>query len=373
MRVQLPVCLALLVASATAEEMSLKQQLDAKKAAFEEMAPAEKIAMYQEGIDEVSASGIYDRAKKVGDAAPDFGLTNQVGETVRLSELLRKGPVVLTWYRGGWCPYCNLTLAALQKALPQFQALGATLVALTPELPDHSLQTAEKNALEFEVLSDVGQKVAREYGVVFKMSDDVAAAMRSFAKTHERNGDESDELPLSATYVINTDGEITYAFLDAEYRNRAEPSRLVDALQAIRSGPTGEHMLLQFWENVWNPPYDIDLADRSLSEDFVLTNAGPEVVGRSAFKSWVKGFQSKVGDMRLENLEIFTSQAGDRVVSRWICRGRNKGLFDTEADGREIEFSGIAIWEVRDGKLTHNWVERSAYELFQDLTEAGAE
>ena len=220
-------------------------------------------------------SGIYDRALKTGAKAPDFTLKNAEGQPTRLSELLKKGPVVLTWYRGGWCPYCNLALAALAEKMPEITAAGGQLVALTPELPEHADETAKKQKLPFQVLSDIGNRVAREYGVVFKMTPDVAAAMQKGAKLHERNGDASDELPLGAAYVIAPDGTVTYAFLDADYRNRAEPARLVDALQAIKTGaPTPEHMLLQFWEGVWNPPYDIALVDRLMTEDFVITSAG---------------------------------------------------------------------------------------------------
>ncbi len=185
---------------------------------------------------------------------------NVEDQPVRLSDLLKNGPVVLTWYRGGWCPYCNLALAALAEKLPEITAAGGQLVALTPELPEHAEETTKKNKLPFTVLSDVGNRVAREYGVVFKMTPDVAAAMQKNAKLHERNGDASDELPLGAAYVIAPDGTVTYAFLDADYRNRAEPSRLVDALLALKTGqPTPEHLLLQFWEGVWNPPDDLAL------------------------------------------------------------------------------------------------------------------
>ncbi|MEM7699688.1 MAG: redoxin domain-containing protein [Verrucomicrobiota bacterium] len=357
----------LAVTSLAAE--SLQDQLDARRDAFEAGATPEKIALYADGIDSVTNSGIYDDAIKVGDIAPDFALTGADGETVKLSALLEKGPVVLTWYRGGWCPYCNIALAALQGSLGEIQDAGATLVALTPELPDHSLDTAEKAELEFEVLSDIGNAVARDYGIVFKMTDGVAAAMHAFAQTRERNGDDSDELPLSATYMIAPDGEVTYAFLDAEYRNRAEPSRLIDALKVLENGPDARHSLLQFWENTWNPPYDIDLVDRLMSEDFVITTAGTDIVGRENFKDWIRGFQSRIGDLRIKNQDIFLSESGDRVVSRWQVSGHNKGLFETEPDGAEASFTGIAVWEWEDGKLTHNWVERSAHELYQDLTQ----
>ncbi|PIB37336.1 peroxiredoxin [Reichenbachiella sp. 5M10] len=213
---------------------SLQATLDAKKAAFEEKASDEKKKIYAEGIAAVAESGVLSNAKNVGDQAPDFTLTNALGEQVSLSDYLKKGPVVLTWYRGGWCPYCNLTLNSLQSELPNFQAEGANLLALTPELPDKSMSTKEKHELAFEVLSDVQNQIGKQYGIVYKLTDDVAASYQKSFDLHGYNGDESDELPLAATYVIDTDGKITYAFLDAEYRNRAEPSEIIAALQALK-------------------------------------------------------------------------------------------------------------------------------------------
>ncbi len=348
---------------------SLRERLDARRAEFLRTAPAEKAASYQDGIDVVAASGIYARALKTGAKAPDFTLKNAAGEEVALGALLKKGPVILTWYRGGWCPYCNLALAALAEKLPAITEAGGQLVALTPELPEHADETAKKNNLPFIVLSDPGNRVAREFGAVFKMTPEVAAAMQKGAGLHQRNGDESDELPLAAAYVIAPDGTITYAFLDADYRNRAEPDRLVAALEAIQTGkPTPEHLLLQFWEGVWNPPYDLGLVDRLVAEDFILTSAGQDLAGRDAFKQWIRDFQAKIGDLRLNNREIFASPDGQRVVSRWAVTGRNLGMFGTKPDAHPVEFTGISIWKVREGRLAHNWVERSAYELARKLT-----
>ena len=146
---------------------------------------------------------------------------------------MKKGPVVLTWYRGGWCPYCNLPLHALQEELPSFKALGASLIAISPELPDNSISTAEKNNLGFEVLSDVRNAVAKKYGIVFKLIEPVAESYNQGFGLNEHNGDQSNELPLAACYIIDTNGEVTYSFLDADYRNRAEPSEITKALEAM--------------------------------------------------------------------------------------------------------------------------------------------
>lgn len=207
--------------------------LDAKRQEGASKFTEEKKWIYADGITSVANSGILENALNVGDKAPNFTLKNALNEPVSLLSELEKGPVVLTWYRGGWCPYCNITLHYLQEKLPEFKNAGATLLALTPELPDNSLSTSEKNNLEFTVLSDVGNIIGKEYGVVFTLTDDVASIYEAGFGLHEKNGDESNELPLAATYVINTDAVITYAFLDADYRERAEASEILNALNKL--------------------------------------------------------------------------------------------------------------------------------------------
>ena len=192
----------------TEEDTSLKSKLEERKSTFALKADENKKKAYKEGIEYVENSGIVSSAKQVGDVAPDFTLTNALGKSVSLSEYLKKGDVVLTWYRGGWCPYCNLTLHALQEELPNFKAQGASLIALTPELPDNSISTTEKNELEFEVLSDIGNQVAWEYGIVFKLTNEVAKMYNQSFELNNHNGDESNELPLAATYIINQEGKI---------------------------------------------------------------------------------------------------------------------------------------------------------------------
>lgn len=210
---------------------SLKSKLEEKKANFEKRADDQKKKIYAEGIQDVADSGIIESAINIGDLAPNFTLLNAMGDEITLYNELKKGTVILTWYRGGWCPYCNMTLHALQEELPNFIANGANLIALTPELPDNSLSTTEKNELKFEVLSDVGNVIAKEYGIVFELIESVADSYNKSFNLVEFNGDNSNELPLAASYIIDTDGKVIYAFLDADYRNRAEPSELTKVLK----------------------------------------------------------------------------------------------------------------------------------------------
>lgn len=194
----------------------------------------DKNQTYAEGIKSVADSGILDQALNIGDKAPNFTLKNALNQSVSLYNTLEKGPVVLTWYRGGWCPYCNITLHYLQEKLPELKKAGATLIALTPELPDNSLSTSEKNNLEFDVLSDIGNTVGKEYGVVFTLTDAVAAIYEAGFGLSEKNGDTNNQLPLAATYVIDEKGIIQYAFLDADYRKRAESTEILSALAKLK-------------------------------------------------------------------------------------------------------------------------------------------
>ena len=212
---------------------SLREQLETRAAESAKTLDPEIRAEFAGGIEAVAATDILERAVKVGDTAPDFTLNNANGEPVTLSALLRKGPVVLTWYRGGWCPYCNIALIALQHELPAIRKAGATLVALTPELPDKSLSTVEKNELEFEVLTDLSHKVAKDFGIAFELTPKVRERYRQFFDLVDFNGAAAGDstLPLAATYVIGSDGVVKWAFLDPDYRKRAEPSDIVKELK----------------------------------------------------------------------------------------------------------------------------------------------
>lgn len=220
--------------NSTNNNLSLAEALNEKKSKSEQSPDTTKKRIYKEGIESVVVQNITQTALQVGDQAPNFILKNAQSQDVALYECLEKGPVVLTRYRGGWCPYCNITLHYLQEELPKFKANGANLIALTPEVPDKSLSTSEKNELEFEVLSDVGNVIAKQYGIVYKLTDEVAEIYENNFGLSEYNGNKDNELPLAATYIIDEDGTIQYAFLDADYRNRAEPSVLTAFLKSMQ-------------------------------------------------------------------------------------------------------------------------------------------
>ena len=214
---------------------SLQEKLDDRKAAFAERATDEQKQVFSDAIDEVRRSGLLDSAISEGDRAPMFVLPDADGDSVSLAGLLENGPVVVSWYRGGWCPYCSLELAALRDALPAINDAGATLVAISPEPPDSAASTVARGGLPFIVLSDIGNDVAHEYGIVFTLAEP-AQPMYEQAGLNlpEWNATGTWELPLAATYIIDTDGTVRYAFLDPDYRNRAEPSKIVHILRQLQ-------------------------------------------------------------------------------------------------------------------------------------------
>jgi peroxiredoxin len=215
--------------------MGLDQQLADFKAEFMRTAPSGRAALYEAKIEELRASFALEAAAGIGSIAPDFRLPNVKGHPVSLSDLLRHGPVVVTFYRGGWCPYCNIQLQAYQAALPQMTALGARLAAISPQLPEQSLATAEADELTFEVLSDVGNQAARRFGLVYTLPEELRAALRSNNKALPGiNGDESWELPVPATYVIAQDGRIALSYIEIDYRKRLGLEAMLDALQSLQ-------------------------------------------------------------------------------------------------------------------------------------------
>jgi peroxiredoxin len=173
----------------------------------------------------------FSSAPAVGTQAPNFRLPDARGGEAELAELRDRGPVVVVFYRGGWCPYCNLQLAAFQGALDDITAVGASLVAISPQTPDSSLTHAERAGLQFHVLSDVGNRVAREYGLVFTQAETSTAVSREVGlELRDYNGDDSHELPAASTFVISSDGIVQFASVSGDYRWRVGPEEVLAAL-----------------------------------------------------------------------------------------------------------------------------------------------
>ncbi len=185
----------------------------------------------RKAIEDLEATDILKHAVKTGDKFPDFTLPNAQGKTITLSKQLQKGKVVITFYRGGWCPYCNLELKAFQEVLPQIKEKGATLIAITPETPDNSLSTKEKNQLDFEVLTSENNELARSLNLVFKLPEALAELYGNFGiDLLESQGNDANELPIAATYIIDQNGEVSYHFLSEDYKLRADPEDIIAAL-----------------------------------------------------------------------------------------------------------------------------------------------
>jgi peroxiredoxin len=173
-------------------------------------------------------------ALRSGDRAPNFELPNARGERVRLVSLLERGPVVLVFYRGAWCPFCNTQLRTLQEVLAEIQSLGATLVAVSPQQPDTSAALVEDAGLCFEVLSDVGSYVASDYGITFELSaEDRSLFLAVGNDLANVNGADSWVLPAPSTYVVAGDGVIEYARVDPDFTKRPDVHEVLAVLAAV--------------------------------------------------------------------------------------------------------------------------------------------
>lgn len=215
--------------------MSIKQASVEYKAKAQGML-GEKFSVIIDDMDRVRTSGALDHALNVGQSAPDFTLPDAFGNDVSLKTLLAKGPVAISFYRGEWCPFCNIELRGLQGSLPKMRELAATLIAISPEKPDFGIVATEKNKLTFPVLSDLGNKVARQFGIVFQVGQELRDFSKNVFKNDLalRNGDDSYELPVPATFVIDTTGIVRFAHVDVDYMlGRAEPEAVVAALETI--------------------------------------------------------------------------------------------------------------------------------------------
>ena len=211
---------------------SLQNKLNEKRAASK--ISNDKRKTMEDAIKELKASGIIDKAKKIGDKAIDFTLTDSEGTKVTLSDEYKKQPVILTFYRGGWCPYCNLQLRAYQEKLDEFKRAGGKLIAISPESKESASETSQKNKTVFPILNDNMNKISKKYGLVFKLNDELKEIYLSVGLDLEKNqGNNSWELPIPATYVIDTNGKIVYSFLNVDYVQRAEPADIIETLKKL--------------------------------------------------------------------------------------------------------------------------------------------
>jgi peroxiredoxin len=221
--------------------MSLQAKLDAFKADFEAgkppyNVPHSVIETMHRATAELVASGAAARALKAGDRAPGFVLNDPEGRAVSSSDLLAKGPLVVSFYRGAWCPYCNMELQALQAALPAFRELGASLAAISPQNAVNSRKSVRTNGLDFPILSDPHNEIAAQFGLRFALPDYLVALYKSLKNELPAfNGDDSWTLPMPGRFVIGQDGLIRYAEVNPDYTRRPEPEDMLPALRGMLS------------------------------------------------------------------------------------------------------------------------------------------
>ena len=211
---------------------TLKEQTDAKIEMGRKANPT-----FMKGIDDIIAKAkAFEEGSKaidIGQKAIHFVLPNHEGKLISLAELLEKGPVVLTFYRGSWCPYCNLQLKALQSRLAEIHALGAQLIAISPQVPDGSLSKNEIDEMDFIVLSDQDAEIASQYGIAWKVPEFIAEHMRvdRGLDLESINNGNGTILPIPATFIIGKNGIISWRFVDVDYRTRSEPEDIIKALK----------------------------------------------------------------------------------------------------------------------------------------------
>ncbi|KAJ5537728.1 hypothetical protein N7513_005673 [Penicillium frequentans] len=204
--------------------MALTAELSTTYNQFLETAPKEVSQVITEAVGNFKST--YDPAKAIqpGTAFPKFQLSDATGQKVTLDDLLGKGAILVSFYRGEWCPFCNLELRALQSHLDEFHKKGVTLVAISPELPDQSLSTSEKLSLKFPVLSDVDNKLAKQLGLLFPQPKAMRTVFDKFSVDwKQRYGNDDLEVPVPATFLVDKKGIVRYSFVNPEYQHRLDP------------------------------------------------------------------------------------------------------------------------------------------------------
>lgn len=214
--------------------MTLKEKIEKLQKESAEKIPEDAKTIMQQATQDLIKTGIEENIPKVGTKAVDFTLQNYDSTDVTLSTQVEKQPVILSFYRGSWCPICNLELNYLQSRLSDFEKYGASLIAVSPELPEFANETVERYDIKFPILSDIGNQVAAKYGLVFKMPEDLVEIYKKFGlEVAKHNGNDKWEIPIPATFVIDKNMVIRYAFGKADYTKRAEPVDIIEALKTL--------------------------------------------------------------------------------------------------------------------------------------------
>ncbi|MEO1009933.1 MAG: peroxiredoxin-like family protein [Bacteroidota bacterium] len=213
--------------------MTLQDSLDRLKMKIEGSMPPDFVKIMHQSTADLVATGIGSKISRAGDQAPDFTLSNQNGEKVALKDLLAKGPVAVTFYRGMWCPYCNTDLTFLKRYKDQLEEKGVNMVSISPQLPKFNKQISEQQRLGYDLLTDNGNEVAAQFGLRWEMVDPLKSLYRDKfgIKLPEYNGDDSWTLPVPARFIIGTDGIIKYAEYSVDYTKRPNPDVLVRELE----------------------------------------------------------------------------------------------------------------------------------------------
>lgn len=220
-----------------------KERLAAFRGLRDQAIPSEITKVMDRDIADVVATDIRSKALKTGDQVPDFILPDVNGQPISIKSYLEKGPLILSFQRGSWCVYCNLELHGLAKVYPEIEAMGGAMIAISPELPGskidaHGLEvlSIDKNTFPFPLLSDVGNKVAKQFGLVHTLSPDLLAVYEMFGHGLLKANGESgaSELPLPAVYVIDTGGRIRFHFIDEDYQVRNDPASLPELLRTLQ-------------------------------------------------------------------------------------------------------------------------------------------
>jgi peroxiredoxin len=195
--------------------------------------PAEIQAIHSRAIAELNEKHIVDNSLSVAKKAPVFELQDQNAKPVSSADLLAKERLVICFIRGRWCPFCVGQLEAMNRILPQIEHAPASLIAISPQTVKQSFFMADQHKLRFPLLSDPGNRVARQFGLVYRVPDyQQAVYRRVFINLPFANGNESWELPVPATYILNRNGSVLFSSVNADYAERPEPAEILSQLAA---------------------------------------------------------------------------------------------------------------------------------------------